>query len=327
MKRTVLAFLLAGMAVAHAAPATDEDMGTRVQQLLREHQAAVFACVSKQTLPVEGEALLRVIVGNDQPLRVEVLKVEPTKPEVRAVADCVAADARTWHLGRLGAAEGDQVVFPLQFRPAPSTQSAAVAARMKRLDLARGGHEAERIEHPLALYVVTGSVDVRFQSDKQTGAAGDVLYFAGEGEMELSSQSGCELVRVESTAPAGPSLLELRKLQKTKAYTLPDGKSQVLLYLDGTSAPFAVDKLCAPRGADLPRHEHEHSDELVQILSGRAHATVGDNVTAQVPGDFIIIPRGTPHSLRVDDDLCAVQVYAPRGPEQRFKPSKPKGSP
>ena len=36
-------------------------------------------------------------------------------------------------------------------------------------------------------------------------------------------------------------------------------------------------------------------------------------------GDFVTIPRGTPHSLTVSAELCAVQVYAPAGPEQRFK--------
>ena len=39
--------------------------------------------------------------------------------------------------------------------------------------------------------------------------------------------------------------------------------------------------------------------------------------------DLVTIPRGTTHALKIEQDLCAVQIYAPAGPEQRFKRTTP----
>jgi mannose-6-phosphate isomerase-like protein (cupin superfamily) len=45
-------------------------------------------------------------------------------------------------------------------------------------------------------------------------------------------------------------------------------------------------------------------------------------------GDAFRIPAGAEHSFTVEDKLTAVQIYAPGGPEQRFKsaPEANKGS-
>ena len=61
------------------------------------------------------------------------------------------------------------------------------------------------------------------------------------------------------------------------------------------------------------------SDEVIYLLSGKSRTTVSGQTTAMATGDVLTIPRGTPHALEVEADLCAVQVYAPAGPEQRFK--------
>ena len=39
------------------------------------------------------------------------------------------------------------------------------------------------------------------------------------------------------------------------------------------------------------------------------------------PSDAIHLPMGTPHTLKVQERLVALQCYAPGGPEQRFKPA------
>lgn len=305
--------------VAQAAPkwgmAIDEGMGRRVQEVLRAHQAAIFDCVNQQSAPIEGEALIRIHVGPQTAHEVDVLKVEPES--VTSVADCVAKDARHWDLSALAADDGDQVVFPLQFKPDPSKASAAVAARMKRLTLAKGGHEAERIEHPVAFFVERGSLEVRYEGDRKNVMTNEVVYFVGTGQMQMSSVLGCQLVRVEASAPPGSTpFLGVRK--PPSAYVMAGGQGQVQLFLDGTTAPFALDKMCAKRGTEVPTHTHE-SDELVYILNGRTHTTLGDSQTDQRAGQTVVIPRGTPHALRVDQDMCGIQVYAPNGPEQRFK--------
>ena len=66
-----------------------------------------------------GEMLVRVIVGPDQhPGKAEILKDESGVPTLGA---CITAQMAkpAWDLTALGAAAGDQVVFPLVFKPEP----------------------------------------------------------------------------------------------------------------------------------------------------------------------------------------------------------------
>jgi quercetin dioxygenase-like cupin family protein len=292
---------------------------------LHAHQAEVFDCVAKQAGVVDGEALLRVIVGGNArgarvARQVEVLKVEPAEGHAHAVAACVAGAARAWDLSALGAGEGDQVVFPLAFQPErPGAGHVAVQARLRKLSLRKGAHQIDHVAHATAWYVLRGAIRLKLDADALRAAPGDVVYLGGEGDVELSAEAAVELVVVEAlAAPNGDAHLVLRAAAKTPPLPYAEGKLAVRLYLDGVPAPFALDQLCAKQGAVVPRHEHS-SDELLYIASGRGEVTLGDKVEVQKAGDALTIPHGTSHALRVVEDLCAVQAYTPSGPEQRFK--------
>src|SRR5262245_5197337 len=114
MKRLAMAALLfAGPAFA----ATDEDaaMGKRVQDLLHAHQQEVFACVGATNAKVGGEMLVRVAVGEDgKAAKADVLKDQSNGGPLGA---CLTGKIKTWDLASLKAAAGDQVVFPLVFKP------------------------------------------------------------------------------------------------------------------------------------------------------------------------------------------------------------------
>lgn len=46
---------------------------------------------------------------------------------------------------------------------------------------------------------------------------------------------------------------------------------------------------------DFVRHQHEHEDELFLVIEGTLLIELEDQTLEANPGEFIIIPRGTPH--------------------------------
>ncbi len=82
-----------------------------------------------------------------------------------------------------------------------------------------------------------------------------------------------------------------------------------------------MSRITAFPGAKIPVHDHPHSDELLLIEEGTGQMTLGDKSLTVSAGQAIRIPMGTKHSFTQTGDkpLRAVQVYAPAGPEQRFK--------
>jgi quercetin dioxygenase-like cupin family protein len=300
--------------VLFAAPAfaNDEAMLGRVQALLRAHQADVFGCAEKAA--PAGEVLVRVIVGEKgRAAKAEVLKAEAGAGAVNA---CLVEKVRAWDLSSLGASEGDQIVFPLAFKPDANEPKAKLdvveVSPTSRIDCGKSPEQA--------LYVLAGPVNVN-----------DTILFTGD-LMWLPPNAACTLkpgeralfkvLRVRSQLPAGTS--EARQpfaVRKKELETLPiaGGKGSVSLYLDGRGATFSVQALAADAGAKVPPHKHDTSDELIYVISGRGTTTVAGKPVATTPGAQLRVPAGVEHSLAVDEKLTTVQIYAPGGPEQRFK--------
>ncbi len=86
-----------------------------------------------------------------------------------------------------------------------------------------------------------------------------------------------------------------------------------------------VDLLRFSADADIAEHAHEGSWEAVVVLEGDGavlrNGVRGDESVAARPGAIITIPRGTRHAWKSSGKapLLAIQVFAPPGPEQRFK--------
>ncbi len=78
-------------------------------------------------------------------------------------------------------------------------------------------------------------------------------------------------------------------------------------------------------GASVPEHKHEGEWEHLVILHGSGKMSLGDAaaaVSSEVkPGAILHIPKGVPHSFQAapGEDVIALQLYTPPGPEQRFK--------
>jgi mannose-6-phosphate isomerase-like protein (cupin superfamily) len=51
-----------------------------------------------------------------------------------------------------------------------------------------------------------------------------------------------------------------------------------------------------------PLHLHQHEDEAFYLLDGSMRFRCGDDEFEALRGDFIFVPRGTPHAFRVGRD-------------------------
>jgi mannose-6-phosphate isomerase-like protein (cupin superfamily) len=68
-----------------------------------------------------------------------------------------------------------------------------------------------------------------------------------------------------------------------------------------------------PAGYSPPLHQHNHVSESFYVLEGQVRFVVGDSDALYGPGDFVHVPRSTPHSFETLGPLRALNVVAPAG--------------
>lgn len=108
------------------------------------------------------------------------------------------------------------------------------------------------------------------------------------------------------------------------AYMLSGGHSlaTLLIHRENCGAEAAsLGTLSMDPGGAVPEHVHPESAELIYTTSGRGILVVEGKETLLEPNTAIYIPAGARHSFRVvgDEVWRGVQVYAPGGPEARFR--------
>jgi quercetin dioxygenase-like cupin family protein len=252
---------------------------------------------------------------------------------------------KKWDLSPLQAAAGDQVVFPLVFQPEP------LAAGQKRILVPMSAQETQNGqrfliddqsigEAPLATLQMfevpgTGTVGAGKPRDKEEevlyvleGAPkagsevlkpGDVLWLGADVARPALSASDKKAFKVLDVRAHGEgSGQKLVRAADAKSYDVGD-KGHVKLLLDGTPAHLAIDFLTADAGEAIPSHKHANHDEELFFVAGRSTTTVGKDAFETAPGDALRVPAGAVHAVKVADALEAIQIYAPNGPEQRFK--------
>ncbi len=107
-----------------------------------------------------------------------------------------------------------------------------------------------------------------------------------------------------------------------KPIPLAGGKGKAQLLLDpektgGHQAYLGVLELEA--GAAVPEHKHAAEAEILYVVEGDAELISG-GVTLKAEKDTVLhVPPGVPHAGRVARGAKVLQIYAPGGPEQRFK--------
>lgn len=163
--------------------------------------------------------------------------------------------------------------------------------------------------------------------------AGEALVVAvrpvGAPPFEVARGQVTGLVGPRECPPGMPNLAPTRHVSPSLATPLvvAGGALRVkILHEASTLSPHAsVQLLDADPSAGVPEHTHETSFELLYILDGAGRMRVGSTEIRIEPGVIAYVPPATLHDYRADGTrpLRALQVYAPPGPEQRFRAPPP----
>jgi mannose-6-phosphate isomerase-like protein (cupin superfamily) len=96
-------------------------------------------------------------------------------------------------------------------------------------------------------------------------------------------------------------------------FVTKDG-SQIRSILDRTNAPVEKQSLAeatVQAGASTQRHYHRLSEEFYFILEGRGRMEIDGETHHAIPGDAILIPAGSWHTITADAPLRFLCCCAP----------------
>ncbi|MDQ6697472.1 MAG: cupin domain-containing protein, partial [Actinomycetota bacterium] len=72
--------------------------------------------------------------------------------------------------------------------------------------------------------------------------------------------------------------------------------------------------LCRVRyepGKQVPRHAHEHTEQLMCVLEGSVRMTIDDQTRELGPGDVVCVNRGIEHELYSESGVTFFEALAP----------------
>jgi quercetin dioxygenase-like cupin family protein len=64
-------------------------------------------------------------------------------------------------------------------------------------------------------------------------------------------------------------------------------------------------------GAAVPRHSHEHTEQVMYVLEGELEMTVGAETRTLREGDVVVVNRGVEHELRSAGGCAFFEALAP----------------
>jgi mannose-6-phosphate isomerase-like protein (cupin superfamily) len=94
---------------------------------------------------------------------------------------------------------------------------------------------------------------------------------------------------------------------------------RIMATADRTGGLFGLKESLDRRGGGPPLHVHEREDEACYVLEGEITFFVGADVIRASAGTWIYLPRGVPHSLRIEsDEAKTLWLVVPGGFESFF---------
>jgi quercetin dioxygenase-like cupin family protein len=216
------------------------------------------------------------------------------------------------------------------------------AASMFELAIAAGGATGARIaERPeLWYFLAPATVEVTGAASRRAVAAGDMMYVPAHAARNVIA-GGAEVRAVIAVAPGGregaaragalptPELGAIKSgvagpvhLPASAAHRYPRPAGAVAIFAEPSTIKdraLAATVIELPKGGAIPEHVHAAETELLYVLAGAGTMTVKGVPLAVGPTSVVQIPPNTPHAFTAAEDVRAVQIYTPAGPEQRFK--------
>jgi mannose-6-phosphate isomerase-like protein (cupin superfamily) len=87
-----------------------------------------------------------------------------------------------------------------------------------------------------------------------------------------------------------------------------------------TNGHLALVEILAPEGVQIPLHVHHREDEGFWVLEGELTFTLGGQTVRARAGDFLLGPRGVPHTYTVDAGPARLLfLFAPAGLEELIR--------
>jgi quercetin dioxygenase-like cupin family protein len=133
----------------------------------------------------------------------------------------------------------------------------------------------------------------------------------------------------KAVVPEGARFV-VESFEKAPVHTVAGGKIKAHVLFDaastgGVAASASVVEFSP--GTEIARHSHDGSAEILYILSGSGNVLIGSEKIDFAADQVIHIPEGQPHAARFTgaEKTTALQIFAPAGPEQKYK--MPAGAP
>ena len=135
-----------------------------------------------------------------------------------------------------------------------------------------------------------------------------------------SQRADYEVIRGKPEATPQPFLIVQPAEVKAIALAGGKGKAQLLLEPDRTAGRQAyLGVLELEAGAAVPEHKHPAEAEILYVIEGDAELVSGGQTLRAEKDTALQVPPGVLHAGRVAKGARILQIYAPAGPEQRFK--------
>ena len=83
-----------------------------------------------------------------------------------------------------------------------------------------------------------------------------------------------------------------------ESYWFFDQLLDVLVSGEQTGGAYSILELWGPQGFATPLHVHRDVDEGFYVIEGELTIWAGDDVTVLNAGDFVLAPRGVPHTIK-----------------------------
>jgi len=165
--------------------------------------------------------------------------------------------------------------------------------------------------------------------------------------LQIFTPPGPEVVYRDPANPAGRAAFEVVRdanvplppgpvpaviaVAEDRTHMANEGKVKVQLLLNkettGSDA-MALELIELAANSDFPKHTHDGSAEFMYVVKGSGTLFIGNEPYPYSADQVLHIPSGQLHGGRTGPEpVIGIQIYAPAGPEQRFKsgalPKKP----
>jgi quercetin dioxygenase-like cupin family protein len=64
-------------------------------------------------------------------------------------------------------------------------------------------------------------------------------------------------------------------------------------------------------GKSVPRHAHEHTEQVMAVIDGEVEVTIGDETRTLGPGDVCVVNRGVEHELHSTGGVTFFEALSP----------------